>query len=1031
MPLRRLFIGPFQPRLEDALGQAHDSLRDRDCLASIHVLVPSHVLGRHLMRLLARGRGVCFNVRFVTFPGLAEAVGIERIVASRRIPLPGMADYLIARKAITTRVGADSYLWPILQFPRTPRTVLATLTDLKKAGVAPEHLASASKTLRELAEIYREVERLKEDAGYFDESDQLTLAADSAASSPALRDAAAVCLYGFADLNVLERRFFAACIDERPAYAFVPEDVAGHATLLVKWLESLGFEHEQLLERSQAVHPAVSFVSAPGVSHEVQAIAREVLIRAAAGSSFSDAAVLLRNPSEYERTVRDVFDAAGIPYVFIDGIPAAETLAGRLLRLLMRVRLGDYPRPEMMEFLELAPLHQRLLKDHPTASPADWDRYSREAGIVAGRNHWRRLPDLRRRVEWRIGRLQKESAGEPDQAALAVLQRDVLSLRAFERVANLLLKRLGSIPDQGTVGALMGGLIRALASVARLVEGDRAIVKTLADIAKQSVADEVVSLETFETLLEDLLAERIPPSGVYRSGRVTVGSLRGALGLPFKVVFIPGLVERSFPPPPRQDPIMLDHEREGLNAAVDAELMTRGRRAAEEQFYFWHALRAAGEAATLTFPRLDAATGHVRVPSHFLLRAAEQVTGAPAGYDTLERLASRVPLSRFESATPLTAGEWGLSSSVRALADRSPARLAGLPGLAAIVRGTTAEANRWGKRAFTGHDGMLGVAVAVPVTLSATQLETYGLCPFKFYGSRILGVQAIDEPEAVETLTALDRGSIIHEILERCMSALAKDGLLPFDRARVDEYRRRLEQTARDVFCEFERSGSVGYPFMWKVEQQRILTDLQAWFSIEVSEGEGFVPAFFEARFGPSLWGAPAPGSSSAPLDLDAGGRRLRLTGFVDRIDLHPAGRARVIDYKSGAVYNERPNLFRGGQSLQLPIYILAADQMLRDNGHPHTAEEAQYFYVTSKGRFQRIAFTRQALQERRAEFQRILQTMAEGMATGVFPQNPDGGENCRWCDFTAVCGHGRSSLVERKIDDPTIRALRSMWEVE
>jgi hypothetical protein len=287
----------------------------------------------------------------------------------------------------------------------------------------------------------------------------------------------------------------------------------------------------------------------------------------------------------------------------------------------------------------------------------------------------------------------------------------------------------------------------------------------------------------------------------------------------------------------------------------------------------------------------------------------------------------------------------------------------------------------------------------------ATHLETYGTCPFRFLGSRILG---------------------------SFLSGLVRDALLPFDRARLAEYRSRLDQMARRVFHDFERSGAVGYPFMWTVEQEHILTDLQAWLSREVEDAGGFVPAFFEARFGPSRYGAPTPGSSAVPLELTVGGRPLRLTGFVDRIDLHPAGRAHVIDYKSGGIYNVKPNLFRGGQSLQLPIYILAADQMLREGGRSHRTEEAQYFYVTSKGRFQRIGFTRAALDERRTEFLMILGTMTDGIASGIFPQNPGrGGENCRYCDYVAVCGHGRSALVERKAGDPATESLRAMWEIE
>lgn len=1079
---RTVHMGPFQPSLEDALDSTIASVRGRECLAPVYVLVPTHVLGLHLMRVFARRHGVCLNIRFTTFPDLAEAVAIERLVALKRATLPAMADFLITRKAVNTKVGTGRYFDPIRDFPSTPRAFLSSLTDLKKAGISPADLEhSAGRLLRsnasrngrteehskllELASIYAEVERLQSEAGYFDDSDLLKIGADAAGTSPLLDGAAGICLYGFSELNRLEQEFFAACLGERPAHAFVPEDVAGHAEPLVNWLGGLGFATDEIASalagpqtdskdsrapNDTAVHllaasmfaeripdrpvqAYVKLISAPGVAHEVQAIARQILTRIATpGASFSDMAVLPRNPAEYERTIRDLFDAAGIPYVFLDGTPALDTRAGRLLRLLMRSRLGDYPRPDTMEFLGLAPLRQQLLKESPEASPADWDRYSREAGIVKGREHWRRIPDMRRRVEWRIERIQKETVGEPDQATLAILRRDLGSLRVFERVVNLLLKRLSEIPEQGTVGELMGRLLRSLLSLTALPEQDRAVVRTLAQVARETVADEQVSLQIFGSLLDDLLADRLPPTNVYRTGRVVVSSLSGARGLPFKVVFIPGLVERSFPPPARQDPIVLDSERETLNAAFGAGLMTKERRSADEQFAFRHALGAAAEALVLSYPRLDAATGQVRVPSHFLLRVAEALTGAPADYNSLEKLTERIPLGRFDAgATPATAGEWDLSLTVHALSARRPGKLSGLPGFGAISRGTRAEASRWGTTRFTEYDGVLAIPVTPPPTLAATQLETYGLCPFKFFGDRILGVREIDEPESVETLTPLDRGSIVHDILERLMSGLARDKMLPLDGARIDEYRNRLKGTAHDVFREFERSGAVGYPFMWRVEQERILTDLEAFLALEIAESEGFVPTFFEARFGPTRWGTPPPGSSPQPLEVDAKGRQLRLTGYIDRIDVHPSGTARVIDYKSGAIYGEKDDLFRGGQSLQLPIYLLAADQMLKANGIRADTAEAQYYYITSKGRFRRIRFARGALTRRGEEFATILQTMAEGIAAGLFPQNPDGGKNCEWCPFQPVCGHGRARLVERKIKDEQISTLRAMWEIE
>jgi len=1062
---RYLRTAPFHPALENAFCEVVGALRAGDSLNPIHVLVPTHVLGRHLMRTVARRSGVCFNVRFLTFPDLAELVACERLAASGRAALPPLGDFLIARKAIKARVPANGYLAPIRESPGTPRAVLSSVTDLKKAGVTADQLEAfaadhGSKKLEELAQIYREIEFLQVEAGCFDWSERLAMASLAARSSAALAGSLAICLYGFAELNTLEQRFLEACVEGRSGYVFMPDDVAGHTLPLTAWLAAQGFAPEPdtgggavsgpaALAREVFHEPSgpdeavgrrpvtceVKIISAPGVAQEIQEVARQILVYAARpGASFSDVGVLLRQPAAYERTIRDVFESAGIPYVFLDGRLLRDTLAGRLLRLLVRIRRSQYPRAEVMEFLGLAPLRSSMLRADPDASPADWDRYSREAGIVTGREHWRRIPALRRRLEWRKKRLVDEAAGAQDPARRRQVERDLRSVQAFEYVMNVLLKRCEAIPDRGTIGALMAGLLHALQTVASLDAGDQNAVQALASVARTRMADEEVTFETFAGLLEDMLDERSPPADVYRTGRVIVSSLGGALGLPFQLVLIPGLVERSFPAPARQDPILLDAERDALNARYGTALAQRVHRAAEERFTFSHALGAAAARLIFSFPRLDAATGQVRVASHYLLRVAEALTGRPARYETLGTLTDRISLGRVAGdGEALRPADWDLARVSRAVASRDPQVLRGLPGLPALVRGTLAEDRRWGRRTFTEYDGVLGAAVPPPPTLAATQLETYGLCPFKFFGERILGVREIEEPEAVETITPLDRGALLHDILDRFFSQLVQDGLVPVRAEALDECRRRLRTIADEVCTGFEKSGAVGYRFMWEVEKARILTDLEGVLSFELAEPPGFVPAYFEARFGPTpAWVTPPPGSMPRPLELPVDGRPMRFTGYIDRIDLNQRGGARVIDYKTGMIYGEKSDQFRGGQSLQLPLYIRAADAMLAHYGIAARTSEAFYYYATGKGGYKRVGFSRQTLETRSGEFTLILKTIADGIAAGVFPQRPGkNGDHCTYCSFQPVCGHGRVRLVERKQRDPAIAALTAMWEIE
>ena len=64
------------------------------------------------------------------------------------------------------------------------------------------------------------------------------------------------------------------------------------------------------------------------------------------------------------------------------------------------------------------------------------------------------------------------------------------------------------------------------------------------------------------------------------------------------------------------------------------------------------------------------------------------------------------------------------------------------------------------------------------------------------------------------------------------------------------------------------------------------------------------------------------------PLVLHTSAGEIRLHGLVDRIDVNPDGKLRVIDYKSGSSHLAPGDLI-DGRRLQLPIYALAASQAL------------------------------------------------------------------------------------------------------
>ncbi len=138
--------------------------------------------------------------------------------------------------------------------------------------------------------------------------------------------------------------------------------------------------------------------------------------------------------------------------------------------------------------------------------------------------------------------------------------------------------------------------------------------------------------------------------------------------------------------------------------------------------------------------------------------------------------------------------------------------------------------------------------------------------------------------------------------------------------------------------------------------------------------------------------------------------------------------RGRVVDYKTGKVPKGlQDNDFAGGQALQLPIYLLAAEALFART----IIELAQYRYVTRSGDYVARTFTREALAERRAVFMSMLNTIAEGVRKGrFFVGLPDTG-NCDFCDFRAVCGPFAAAVSQFKAGDPAVQRFLRMREAE
>lgn len=212
---------------------------------------------------------------------------------------------------------------------------------------------------------------------------------------------------------------------------------------------------------------------------------------------------------------------------------------------------------------------------------------------------------------------------------------------------------------------------------------------------------------------------------------------------------------------------------------------------------------------------------------------------------------------------------------------------------------------------------------------SISQLETYAKCPFKFFAERLLRLESIEEP--VEELEAMEVGTLLHRILFEFYSEITeKKIVIPgCNDATFTQLQNRLFEIADARIAELPVEMPLSF---FEIEKIRGINGnptqsiLYKFLEYERNNEEGFIAQLFEQEFGKI---PTKDETQTEAVEFAIDGTELR--GVIDRIDVQEEkGWFKVIDYKSGAATPKKEDLING-LSLQLPIYMLAAQQFLEE----------------------------------------------------------------------------------------------------
>lgn len=1030
-PTGDVVLEPHGPAARDALWRAVAAAKEGDPLRAVTVAVPSPYAGLSLRRELGSRSGLV-NVRFLSLARVAELIAAPALAATGRRPLsPSFA----AEAVHAALAGEPGPFERVADHPSTARSLAATFRDLAHAGVTPQQtqaLADVGPRAGAVARLYADV--AARTADFYDEPELLHTAAEAvAAGSDSLDEHGHLVCWLPGELGNAEEEFVRALLQRGRASV-----VLG----LTGDVEVDGVRSRELGDRlcgsvpSTAPAPTVPLgtriLSAPDPEDEVRAVARRIAALADAGEPLHGMAVVYRLDEPYARLVPEVLGAAGIAWNGPSPRRLSDSVVARVLLGVLKLGEHDLARDEVAGWMTSGPVRDPA--DGKRIPAARWDAVSREAGVVGSAVQWadrlarlgteldRQLSDARSsgdEPEWRVRRLEgdREVLGRLTvfvaDLALAVEPPDAHTWAAHAEWANGLIERY--LGGEGRRGDWPDAELEAGRRVVAAVSG----LGALDELAGPSGVD-TARFRRALALELDVAYGRVESFGT----GVFVGRLHHAYGMHLEHAFVLGMAEGGFPPRGSEDPLLPDRERRRIPG-----MQLRSQRRIDERRDYLAALASARD-VTLCFARADPRAQRQRLPARWMLETARALSGDEIGAERLRELG---PQPWLDVVASFQAGveHDGVSGSeteldLRALAEWSGQGrpLADHPLATGTLGAGIHTLDARASRAVTEYDGFVGaghdLGPGLDRPVSPTALQDWATCPFSYLLSRVLRVREVPKPEAVETITALDTGTLVHAILEDFVRE-ARPRTSPDEPWAADDI--TLMQRLIDTRCdEAEARGITGRRLQWVVSRRRITQTALAFLDADSAYRAAFgsLPAAdgLELAFG---------FGDGAPVEVEiGGGQHVAFRGRIDRLDVTPDGRhAIAFDYKTGYMPAIEDDPVAAGTGLQLPVYALAGAQHV---GAPH----ASAYYWSTRGEAPAGYVLDDA---KRSRFVEVVGMIAEGIDAGSFPLNPGVNDwdfrakretysNCFRCPYDRLCPPDRLAAFDRKANDDQIVAF-------
>lgn len=940
------------------------------------LVMPNYQSGHVLCETLAQAGVGWVNLRTETPTGLALQIAGDYLAENHITLIDGyLIKYIV--EEILKRLQEKGELCFLNNQKVTPGLAAAitdSLMELRECNVTSKGLLPdwfvCSEKGQDIKLLLQEYERYLDEHCLLDSSGLLALALQLASSRS--KDGIIYLMPSFVQWTPLQKKLITVLAGKN-LYP-LPADT---------------LQRNQLLKGNRAV----SFYHAYGITNEL----REVLRRLHSRKIPLDQVTVAYTNEEYVSAMYSLSLTLDFEFTVFEGISAFLTGPGRTLQGILSWVNSDFSTSVFNNLLLSGDLVLKPVgaqKEIPTHQAV---RFLRDAKIGWGRDRYQLL-------EHYAQELGTEQAQQ------------------FNSLIQSLIRQIPVENEEGHV--FFGDFCRALAEMVQSLtrvkdDFDSAALTSITScfegIAKFSSLKMTVeeAVDRLTDLLKNLKVGRSGP----QAGKLHLSSYRNLVWSGRPYTFVVGLDANSFPGSLRQDPVLLDSERQKINA----DLPLSFDKLEDKLSTMAHALASRRGELVLSYPSFDVAENRELFPAPLLLKIYRQMKGDPL-LDYSDFLSSLGDPAAYSSgdADPLDEVEWWLyKNKTEGLFDQ-------------VVVGNCYSNISSGQKALearqlpepTEYDGALPVDLAQIFSskiFSCSQLEYLAGCPYAFFLRYVLGVKPPEEIlfDPAKWLDPMTRGTLLHSIFCDFMRQLKARGEHPD----LEKHQFLLRDIAEQQIYFYKQMIPPPSELVFQREVDELFDCCHIFLNGETRRDT--LPLFFEVPFGLGPEKVKKAGCGlSRSISIDLGNdRSIRFNGVIDRIDQIEPGVYCVWDYKTGSARDYGEQLyFNKGRQIQHALYAIAAEEILKKvlPDRSPKVKFAGYLFPSLRGEGKEVirpVADRQKLVD-------LLNTLLEIMEKGTFVSTHEGSQ-CHYCDYQQVCG-GEVAVKRAKelLENTAVRRL-------